>query len=162
MAQAVLELGTKFLLSYFIGSLMGALIVGRIRGGIDIRNLGSGNAGGTNALRTQGIVFAIAVVLIDVGKGAFSTAVIPGLDLPFVGIDPEVSRVWLVLACAAAAVMGHVWPIWHKFRGGKGAAMVASAKRSGRGSSSKPSRRSGGDHASGSPVPSPPPPSPQP
>ncbi|MDH4047069.1 MAG: glycerol-3-phosphate 1-O-acyltransferase PlsY [Gammaproteobacteria bacterium] len=124
MAQAVLELGTKFLLSYFIGSLMGALIVGRIRGGIDIRNLGSGNAGGTNALRTQGIVFAIAVVLIDVGKGAFSTAVIPGLDLPFVGIDPEVSRVWLVLACAAAAVMGHVWPIWHKFRGGKGAATL--------------------------------------
>ena len=123
-AQAVLELGTKFLISYFIGSLMGALIVGRLRGGIDIRTLGSGNAGGTNALRTQGIVFALAVVIIDVGKGALATAFVPGLNLPLVGIDPQVSRTWLVIACAAAAVMGHVWPVWHGFRGGKGAATL--------------------------------------
>jgi glycerol-3-phosphate acyltransferase PlsY len=123
-AQAVLELGTKFLLSYFIGSLMGALIVGRLRGGVDIRKLGSGNAGGTNALRTQGIVFALAVVVVDVGKGALATAVVPGLHLPLVATDPDVSRVWLTIACAAATVMGHVWPVWHNFRGGKGAATL--------------------------------------
>jgi len=118
----MLELGVKFLISYFVGSLMGAMIVGKIRGGVDIRTMGSGNAGGTNALRTQGIGFAIAVVLIDIGKGVIGAGVVPGLDVPFVATDPDVSRQWLTLCCAAAAVFGHVWPIYHRFRGGKGAA----------------------------------------
>jgi len=118
----MLELGVKFLLSYFIGSLMGAMIIGRIRGGIDIRTMGSGNAGGTNALRTQGVLFALGVIIVDVGKGAIGAGVIPGLDLPFVGIDPDISRTWLTISCASAAVFGHVWPIYHGFRGGKGAA----------------------------------------
>ncbi len=118
---AMLELSIKFLLSYFAGSVMGALLMGRLRGGVDIRTMGSGNAGGTNALRTQGVFFALGVVLIDVGKGALAAGYIPGLDLPFVGIDPAVSRTWLTLCCAAAAVVGHVWPMWHNFKGGKGA-----------------------------------------
>jgi glycerol-3-phosphate acyltransferase PlsY len=118
----MLELGIKFLLSYFIGSLMGSMIVGRIRGGVDIRTMGSGNAGGTNALRTQGLIFAVGVVLIDVGKGAVAAGVIPALDIPFVGFDPGISRTWLVISCAAAAVFGHVWPFYHGFKGGKGAA----------------------------------------
>ena len=118
----MLELGVKFLLSYFLGSVMGAMVVGRIRGGVDIRTMGSGNAGGTNALRTQGAAFALGVVLIDVGKGAIGAGVIPLLDLPFIGIDPEISRTWLALSCGAAAVFGHVWPFYHGFRGGKGAA----------------------------------------
>lgn len=103
---------------------MGSMLVGMARGGIDIRNLGSGNAGGTNALRTQGLAFALGVIVIDIGKGVFVTAVIPGLDLPQVGLDPELSRVWLTLACAAGAVAGHVWPMWYGFRGGKGAATL--------------------------------------
>lgn len=118
----MLELGVKFLISYFIGSLMGAMIVGKIHGGVDIRTMGSGNAGGTNALRTQGFVFALAVVIIDVGKGVIGAGVVPGLELPFVATDPEVSRTWLTMSCAAAAVIGHVWPIYHGFQGGKGAA----------------------------------------
>lgn len=118
----MLELGVKFLVSYFIGSLMGAMIVGKFRGGVDIRTMGSGNAGGTNAFRTQGFLFALAVVVIDVGKGVIGAAVVPGLDLPFVATDPDVSRTWLTLCCAAAAVIGHVWPIYHGFKGGKGAA----------------------------------------
>jgi glycerol-3-phosphate acyltransferase PlsY len=118
----MLDLGIKFLLSYFIGSLMGSMIVGRIRGGVDIRTMGSGNAGGTNALRTQGLIFAVGVVLIDVGKGAVAAGVIPALDIPFVGFDPGISRTWLVISCAAAAVFGHVWPFYHGFKGGKGAA----------------------------------------
>ena len=117
----MLELGVKFLISYFIGSLMGAMIVGRLRGGVDIRTMGSGNAGGTNALRTQGFLFALGVIVIDIGKGAFCAAVLPGLDLPFVGIDPAVSRTWLTLSCASAAIIGHVWPLYHGFQGGKGA-----------------------------------------
>lgn len=120
----MLELGTKFLIAYFIGSIMGSLLVGRLRGGIDIRKEGSGNAGGTNALRTQGWPFALAVMVVDIGKGAFAAGVVPGLSLPFVATDPEVSRVWLALCCAGAAVVGHVWPMWHEFRGGKGAATL--------------------------------------
>ena len=120
----MLELGVKFLISYFIGSLMGALIVGRLRGGVDIRTMGSGNAGGTNALRTQGLLFALGVVVIDVGKGVVGAGLVPGLDLPLVPADPAISRTWLTLCCSAAAVFGHVWPIYHRFRGGKGAATL--------------------------------------
>ena len=118
----MLELGTKIIISYLIGSLMGSMIVGLLRGGVDIRDMGSGNAGGTNALRTQGIGFAIGVVIIDIGKGVIAAGIVPGLELPFIATDPEISRTWLTLCCAGAAVVGHVWPIFHHFRGGKGAA----------------------------------------
>jgi len=120
----MLELGVKFLISYFIGSLMGAMIVGRLRGGVDIRTMGSGNAGGTNALRTQGVFFALFVVIIDIGKGVLGAGVVPGLEIPFVPADPEISRAWLTMCCAAAAVIGHVWPIYHGFQGGKGGATL--------------------------------------
>lgn len=120
----MLELGSKFLISYLIGSLMGSMIMGKLRGGVDIREMGSGNAGGTNALRTQGLGFALGVVIIDVGKGVIGAGVVPGLELPFVPMDPEISRTWLTMCCAAAAVIGHVWPVYHSFRGGKGAATL--------------------------------------
>ena len=120
----MLELGTKIILGYFIGSLMGSMIVGKLRGGVDIRNMGSGNAGGTNALRTQGWKFALGVMAIDVGKGAIGAGLIPVLELPVIGNDASISRVWLALCCAAATVVGHVWPVWHNFRGGKGAATL--------------------------------------
>ncbi len=117
----MLELGVKFLISYFIGSLMGAMIMGKLRGGVDIRTMGSGNAGGTNALRTQGMFFALGVVIIDIGKGVIGAGVIPELNVPFVAEDPMLSRTWLTICCATAAVLGHVWPIYHGFKGGKGA-----------------------------------------
>lgn len=119
--QKMLELGVKFLISYFIGSLMGSMIMGKLRGGVDIRTMGSGNAGGTNALRTQGIIFALGVVIIDIGKGAIGAGVVPELNVPFVPEDPMLSRTWLTICCSTAAVLGHVWPIYHGFRGGKGA-----------------------------------------
>jgi len=120
----MLELGVKFLISYLIGSLMGAMIVGKLRGGVDIRTMGSGNAGGTNALRTQGFGFALGVVIVDVGKGFLGAGVVPGLEIPFVPADPMISRQWLAIACGAAAIFGHVWPIYHGFKGGKGAATL--------------------------------------
>ena len=120
----MLELGVKFLISYFIGSIMGSMVMGRLKGGVDIRTMGSGNAGGTNALRTQGLAFALGVVIIDVGKGAIGAGVIPSLSVPFVAEDPAVSRTLLTYVCAGASVVGHVWPIWHRFRGGKGAATL--------------------------------------
>jgi glycerol-3-phosphate acyltransferase PlsY len=121
----MLELGLKVTLAYFLGSVMGALIVGTLRGGVDIRQMGSGNAGGTNALRTQGLAFAAGVMLIDVGKGILAVAVIPQLRLPFVGTDPALARDVLLNAVAAGAILGHVFPIWYGFRGGKGGATAA-------------------------------------
>jgi len=120
----VLELGLKMLASYLLGAINGSLFIGRLRGGIDIRRMGSGNAGGTNALRTQGALFALGVVIVDVGKGVIGAGIVPGLSIPFVPEDPEISRTWLTLACAAAAVFGHVWPVYHGFKGGKGGATL--------------------------------------
>ena len=120
----MLDPGIKILLSYLIGSLMGSMIMGYLRGGVDIRTMGSGNAGSTNALRTQGWLFAVGVIVIDVGKGVFATGVVPGLNLPFSGVDPAITAEWLTISCATAAVAGHVWPVWHKFKGGKGAATL--------------------------------------
>jgi glycerol-3-phosphate acyltransferase PlsY len=117
----MLELGIKVLISYLLGSLNGSLILGKFKG-VDIRASGSGNAGGTNALRTQGVVFAFFVMVIDVGKGWLPVALLPTMALPGVPIDPEVSRTWLTLACGGAAIAGHCYPVWFNFAGGKGAA----------------------------------------
>jgi glycerol-3-phosphate acyltransferase PlsY len=120
----MLELATKTLIAYLLGSLLGSLLVGQVRGGVDIRTMGSGNAGGTNALRTQGAMFAIWVMVIDIGKGWLAAGVLPGLPFPGVGNDPLVARNWLAVACASAVVVGHVFPVWYSFRGGKGAATL--------------------------------------
>jgi glycerol-3-phosphate acyltransferase PlsY len=122
----LLELGLKTLIAYLLGSLMGALLVGVVRG-VDIREQGSGNAGGTNALRTQGFWFAAATVVVDVGKGWLAAGWLPGLEIPGIAADPAVARGWLTTACAAAAVTGHVWPLFHEFRGGKGGATLVGA-----------------------------------
>ena len=122
----MLELGLKTLIAYLLGSIMGSLVMGQLRG-VDIRELGSGNAGGTNALRTQGLRFALGVVVIDVGKALLAVGWLPGLALPGVGFDPDLSRDWLAVACATAVVVGHVYPVWYEFRGGKGAATLIGA-----------------------------------
>ena len=122
----MLELGVKALISYLLGSLLGSLVLGRAKG-VDIREQGSGNAGGTNALRTQGWTFALGVVVIDVGKALLAVGLLPGLDLPFVGVDPSLDRGWLEVASATAVVVGHVYPVWYEFRGGKGAATLLGA-----------------------------------
>lgn len=120
----MLELGVKTLLAYLLGSLIGSLLVGQLRGGVDIRKLGSGNAGGTNALRTQGWGFALWVMIIDIGKGWVAAGLLAPMNLPGIGIDPQVERDWLAVACATAVVVGHVYPVWYGFRGGKGAATL--------------------------------------
>ncbi len=120
----MLELGLKTLIGYLLGSVVGALVVGRFRS-VDIREFGSGNAGGTNALRTQGIGFAAATVVIDVGKGWLAAGWLPHAMLPGVAADPSIARDWLAACCAAAAVAGHVWPLFFQFQGGKGGATLA-------------------------------------
>ncbi len=122
----MVELGFKALLAYLLGSVSGSLLLGALRG-VDIRTQGSGNAGGTNALRTQGWAFALGVVAIDVGKALLAVGWLAGARLPGLAIDPSVEREWLRVACAMAVVIGHVYPIWHQFRGGKGAATLLGA-----------------------------------
>jgi glycerol-3-phosphate acyltransferase PlsY len=117
----MLELGVKSLLAYFVGALLGSLILGRLRG-VDIRRMGSGNAGATNALRTQGKLFGLTVLLIDAGKGVLAVRYLPGALWP--PPDPAVSREWLTLACALGVILGHVYPVWFSFRGGKGVATM--------------------------------------
>jgi glycerol-3-phosphate acyltransferase PlsY len=122
-----MEFPVKVLIAYLLGSIVGSLVVGRVRGGVDIRTSGSGNAGATNALRTQGAAFATWVIVIDVAKGWIAAAVLPGLSLP--GIPPASDDLWRLLpaACAFAAILGHVFPMWHGFRGGKGVATLVGA-----------------------------------
>lgn len=107
------------LFAYLLGSLSGSLLLGRLRG-VDIREHGSGNAGGTNAFRTQGWKFAFGVALFDIAKGAFAA----GLALKLAPVDATLSVTAHGYLAASAAAIGHVWPVWHGFRGGKGAATL--------------------------------------
>jgi len=121
----MMELGLKVTLAYLLGSVLGSLLVGFCYGGVDIRKLGSGNAGGTNALRTQGKLFALLVMVIDVGKGILAASAIPPLVIPAVGLDPEIPRSLVLYGTAFAAIVGHCFPVWFGFRGGKGGATAA-------------------------------------
>src|SRR5262245_10938543 len=113
----LLDAALRILAAYLLGSLLGSLIVGKLRGGVDIRTLGSGNAGGTNALRTQGKVFGVCVLVIDFAKGWIAT----GWVATFAAPASELCD-WLPAACAVAVVVGHVYPVFFGFRGGKGIA----------------------------------------
>jgi glycerol-3-phosphate acyltransferase PlsY len=123
----MMEFPLKILLAYLLGSIVGSLLVGRLRGGVDIRKTGSGNAGATNALRTQGAAFALWVIVIDIAKGWIAAAALPGFELPGVPASSPELALWLPPACAFAAVLGHVFPVWHGFRGGKGVATLVGA-----------------------------------
>jgi len=104
----MLELGIKILLSYLLGSLNGSLIIGRFTG-VDIRKVGSGNAGGTNALRTQGLWFAVGVMVIDVGKGFLPAWLLPSLVLPgvfnFAGGKGAATLIGMLIAVAPALLL---------------------------------------------------------
>ena len=114
----------KIALSYLLGSVSGSMAMGSLRH-VDIREKGSGSAGGTNAFRTQGFKFALIVVLIDIGKGFLAAWLLPQLDLG--KLDTGVSIEIQMLSCGFAAVVGHCYPLWHGFRGGKGAATAVGA-----------------------------------
>ena len=111
-------------LGYLLGSVSGSLVLGRLQS-VDIRALGSGNAGGTNALRTQGWRFALGVVIIDIGKGALAAGLVPTWLMQ--GLDVDTG--WFALASVGgfAAILGHIWPVYFGFRGGKGAGTAVGA-----------------------------------
>ncbi|MES1928587.1 membrane protein [Salinisphaera dokdonensis CL-ES53] len=101
--------------AYLMGSLSGSLLLARAFGRADPRSSGSGNAGATNALRTGGRGYGAAVLVFDLVKGVVAALLVPALlGLGFAA----------ALACGAAAVIGHVYPVFFGFRGGKGAATL--------------------------------------
>ena len=97
---------------YLLGSISGSIILGKVKG-IDIRKSGSGNAGATNAFRTVGPIFAISVLIIDVMKSYIPLMII----MSYLNNITELSLIF----CGLSAVLGHVYPIFHHFKGGKGA-----------------------------------------
>ena len=91
------ELAIKFLISYLLGSISGALTVGKLKNNTDIRDAGSGNAGATNALRTQGFFFALAVVIIDIGKGIIAPLYVSTWDAVYFSQEPQIDQQMLTL-----------------------------------------------------------------
>ncbi len=124
----MIELVLKGGLSYLLGSIVGSLVVARFCGGVDIRTLGSGNAGATNALRTQGKKIGLGVLLIDLAKGWIATFLIAPWTLPGAVLPASATLTpWCAPVCGIAVVLGHVYPLWYGFRGGKGVATLLGA-----------------------------------
>ena len=110
-----------FFISYLLGSISGSMLMGKLKG-VDIRKIGSGNAGGTNAFRTMGAIFALGVVLIDVLKGFIAVKYIPLLQLGGILEANLITNIELLhIFCGIGAVLGHVYPVYYGFKGGKGA-----------------------------------------
>ena len=107
----------NIILSYLIGSISGSMVLGKIKG-IDIREMGSGNAGGTNAFRSIGPLFALGVIIIDILKGIIAVYYVSNFE--FVSLI-NLSNEFMHVLCGIAAILGHVYPIYYKFKGGKGA-----------------------------------------
>ena len=115
-----MELIVKLILCYLLGSLSGSMLMGKLKR-IDIREMGSGNAGGTNAFRAMGTTFALGVLFIDVLKGFIAVKFVPFLQLGGILTINTIDRELLHIICGTGTVLGHVYPIYHGFKGGKGA-----------------------------------------
>lgn len=102
-------------LAYLLGSIPFALIAGKLHG-VDLREAGSGNLGATNVFRTLGRTAGVAVMVLDIAKGAAAVLVAVALT----------NNPW-PLAAGALAILGHVFPVWTHFTGGKGVAVGAGA-----------------------------------
>ena len=115
-------------LSYLMGSIPTAIIVARCRRGIDIRQFGSGNAGGTNVFRVLGWKAGIFVILADVGKGLVATMLISRLmygPIPFTNKTPFDDYTVVQIIAGCSAILGHIWTVFAGFKGGKGMATAA-------------------------------------
>lgn len=117
---------TVLFISYILGSIPSAIWVGKLTKGVDVREHGSGNAGTTNTFRVLGVPFGITVFVMDFMKGF-----VPSFWLSAIAFDlfsgPLSPPNWEVeaflrIACGVTAVVGHMFPIFARFKGGKGAA----------------------------------------
>lgn len=103
------------LTAYLVGAVPSGVIVGRLWRGVDIRSYGSGGSGATNVARTLGSRAGAAVLASDVGKGVI-VAVIARL------VSPDAWQAWILAAAGTTAVLGHMFPVYIRFKGGKGVA----------------------------------------
>lgn len=111
------------LAAYLIGSLPFGFLAAKLVAGVDIRHSGSGNIGATNVGRVLGMQWGVAVLVLDAAKG-----LAPTLFLPALLAATEGSRFQhLQVGCAVAAILGHMFPCWLRFRGGKGVATALGA-----------------------------------
>ena len=102
--------------AYLLGSIPNGLLLARLKG-VDLQKVGSGNIGATNVYRCVGKSWGIAAFILDAVKGF-----VPAFCFPLLVTAPPP---WLGLACGIAAVAGHNWPVWLKFKGGKGVSTSA-------------------------------------
>jgi glycerol-3-phosphate acyltransferase PlsY len=121
----MLNLIFLIMISYLVGSIPTSIIISKLLRGIDIRNHGSGNAGGTNVFRVMGWKWGVATILLDACKGAIVVIVVARFYLdrfPFPNATPFDDFTLVQIICGVAAVIGHIWTVFAGFRGGKGIA----------------------------------------
>jgi glycerol-3-phosphate acyltransferase PlsY len=125
----MLNLAIVIILSYVVGSIPTSIIASKLLHGMDIRQHGSGNAGGTNVMRVLGWKIGLAVILFDLFKGVVATIFVARLfwdpSLPFQNRTPFEDFTVVQIICGVAAILGHVWTLFAGFRGGKGVATGA-------------------------------------
>lgn len=113
------------IVSYLVGSIPNSIIISKLVKGIDIRNYGSGNAGGTNVFRVLGWKWGVLAIILDAFKGALAVIVVARLYLdsfPFTNITPFDDFTLVQIICGITAVIGHIWTVFAGFKGGKGIA----------------------------------------
>ncbi len=121
--NGVLGAAGLVLIGYLLGALPIGLLVGRLIGGVDPRQHGSGRTGATNVLRTSGPVAAAAVAVLDLGKGLAAVLLVRWLYQA----GPAGSPDWVAAAAGLAAVIGHVRSVFIGFTGGRGMATFTGA-----------------------------------
>ena len=118
-------LATIIILSYLIGSIPTSIIVSKLARGIDIRDYGSGNAGGTNVMRVLGWKHGLFVIVLDALKGVLAVVVVARLhygSMPFNNVTPFDDFTLVQIIAGISAVIGHIWTVFAGFKGGKGIA----------------------------------------
>ncbi len=118
-------LAAIIILSYLVGSIPNSIIISKLVKGIDIREHGSGNAGGTNVIRILGWKFGILTILLDALKGVIAVVIVARLHyggMPFQNLTPFDDFTLVQIIAGISAVVGHIWTIFAGFKGGKGIA----------------------------------------
>lgn len=121
----MLNLLVIVILSYLVGSIPTSILISKSVKGIDIRQHGSGNAGGTNVFRVLGWKYGVLTILLDAVKGAVAVILIARLyfgDFPFPNATPFDDFTLVQIIAGISAVIGHIWTVFADFKGGKGIA----------------------------------------
>jgi glycerol-3-phosphate acyltransferase PlsY len=108
---------------YLIGSIPVGYLLAKYKGVGDLRSVGSGSTGATNVVRQGGWRLGLLTLILDMGKGALATGAVAALFAGSAGTESEQLGVLAIAVTAIAAILGHVFPVWLRFKGGKGVAV---------------------------------------